>query len=315
MSVGVPGLLWRQARSRRAHRHRLLRDEEAQRSLSRAGYHVAPGAVPRAAVDELLRAAEEWRTREPPSSDGRFYFSGRRPPTPATEAARRRIGEVLVPHIERLVDTDRARVGPTVFQMKPSGPASGIRSHQDPFLLDERRGASASVWVALGRVDEAAGPLIMLPGSHRFARIVRVATTTDDLADYHPVIERHARMITMEPGDAVVFDSALIHGSLVNTSGSLRIGASCVVLPTGVPLRVPVPVDGPPPATTDLLTIRGERATGMTSPRPADGTKIGTARVEVIGSRPGALDRLFRAGALLAGSADGEPVPAGRSTG
>lgn len=313
--VRLPRLLWGVAQRRRGYRSvPAFRDPVVQRDLADAGYHVTEPIVPTTVVEDLLEACAEWRAMAPPADDGRFHFSGAQPPTPATEHARAAIRDLLVPRVAELVDPDVISVGPSVFQVKPSSPHSGIRSHQDPFLVDERRSFTVSAWTALTDVDEECGPMIVLPGSHRFARWNRVATTTDDFDGYHHVIERHARMVTMRPGQVLLFDSALIHGSLVNRSGRTRFGASCVLIPRHEPITAPEASPAGPPQTARLFHLGTDRATGRTSPDRRDAEVVGRIRLDRLRTGPAGLDLVCRAQARVGRDAGGAPVPAGIST-
>lgn len=302
-------------RSRQGYRrHPLFRDPSVQADLARHGYHVADEVLSPAGVADLLEACATWQEMCPPPADGRFHFSGSRPPTQASTWARARIAETLVPAVSGLVDLDRARVGPSVFQVKPSSPQSGVRSHQDPFVVDERTSFGVSVWTALTEVGVEDGALIVLPGSHRYACWKRVATTTDDLDGFHEVIERHARAITLRPGQSLLFDQALIHGSLVNRSGATRIGASAVVVPCASDLTIPMPVDGPSPGSIDLYRMEVDRATGATPPILTDGEHLGHIRLDRLAVRPRGLDAACRLQHALHPGGAGIPIPGGIST-
>lgn len=295
-------------------RHPIFRDPSVQGGLARDGYHIADAVLPPEGIAALLEACAAWQEMCPAPADGSFHFSGARPPTPASTFARSRIAEVLVPAVSRLVDLGRGRVGPSVFQVKPSSPHSGVRSHQDPFVVDERTSFGVSVWTALTKVDVEDGAIIVLPGSHRYARWKRVATTTDDLDGFHEVIERHARAIILRPGQALFFDHALIHGSLVNRSGATRIGASAVVVPRACDLTIPAPVDGPSPGSTDLYRMEVDRATGATPPTLTDGEHLGHIRLDHLAVSRRGLDAVCRLQHALRPGSPGLPIPSGIST-
>lgn len=307
----LPGVMRRRKGYRRI---RVFRDPDVQADLARDGYHVTGPVVGPERIARLRVACADWQEMRPPPTDGRFHFSGERPPTAASAFARARIDEVLVPAIVQLVDPVTARVGPAVFQVKPSSPNSGIRSHQDPFIVDEQRSFSVAAWTALTDVTIESGALIVLPGSHRYGNWKRVATTTDDLDGFHQVIERHARAILLRPGQVLLFDNALIHGSLVNRSGLTRLGASAVIVPRESDLTIPVPVDGPSPASIDLYRMEVDRATGAIPPTLTDGEHLGRIRLAALEVGPRGLDAVCRLQAALYPGGPGIRIPRGIST-
>lgn len=143
----------------------------------------------------------------------------------------RAVSEVLAPHVEQHLD--RQRMLPSNFIVKwPSG-MSGFGLHQDLTLVDEAEHRSAEVWVALDDTNERNGQLWMVPGSHRWIPTMRGinAFPFPFGATAERIIERHARPVPVQAGDAVIFNHAILHFSQPNRSDAPRMVAITDVIP------------------------------------------------------------------------------------
>ena len=117
--------------------------------------------------------------------------------------------------------------------------------HQDQYYLPD----CMSAWIAMVRVDENNGPLIVQPGSHRGKLITKndVPMTlqpgeTYELQQhnrYFPAVKQVFRengndavQVLVNPGDVVLFDGKLIHGGAkVLKSGTRRHALACHYIP------------------------------------------------------------------------------------
>jgi hypothetical protein len=260
----------------------LFRDRRIQRDLQRYGYSVPGHAVPESSLDALRDLYSEYTALRCGVDNGHFHSSTWNGDSAADRAARAGITDALVPQIAQLTEPDRASVLPSVLQVKPSGPLSALPAHQDSSLVDESRQFGAYVWVPLTRSRRENGAMFVLPGSHRYARWPRAASEEDELHRLHGVIRRHARLIEVESGQVVIFDNALIHGSLANLSGSTRVAASCVVVPNQVDLRVAM-ADTDDPGMLQIHRFRAQQDGVATScgeePTPCPRTAISAGPV------------------------------------
>lgn len=156
-------------------------------------------------IDQLRDVAATWRRLRQQEEDGSFFSSYARVPDDASTYARVQVRDVLLPALGPLVDPAAARLRPSVFQMKPPSPTSDLQAHQDCFLVDERRSFGVFAWVALTDVGLDAGPLYVVPGSHRHGTWKRISSTTDQFARLHEVIHRHARALEVSAGQVILF--------------------------------------------------------------------------------------------------------------
>ena len=117
--------------------------------------------------------------------------------------------------------------------------------HQDQYYLPD----CMSAWIAMVRVDENNGPLIVQPGSHRGRLVTKndVPMTlqpgeTYELQQhnrYFPTVKQvfsengnDAIQVLVNPGDVVLFDGKLIHGGAkVLKPGTRRHALACHYIP------------------------------------------------------------------------------------
>jgi len=157
-----------------------------------------------------------------------------------------RMAEELEPVVERAVvdvlDRPVRRVGRGVFR-KSAAASAGTHAHQDaPYGWNrpEARYAVTS-WVALTPTTAEQGALEVLPRSHRTAemRIDFLAAGFEDRRET-PTWREHARTLSTEPGDVVLFDSLLWHASSP-TSGGRRTSLALRWATDDAPRPVPTP--------------------------------------------------------------------------
>lgn len=112
------------------------------------------------------------------------------------------------------------------LSVKHSKPDSAMHLHQDWAHVDEKRFRSVNVWVAVDETTPDNGAICLLKGSHRLFDDVRGVSTPDTFRYIgEEALQPYLTGIYLQPGDAVVWDHRVIHGSYTNRSGQLRLGA------------------------------------------------------------------------------------------
>ncbi len=113
---------------------------------------------------------------------------------------------------------------PIAFQsmmyFKPAG-ARGQALHQDNHFLRVQPGTCVATWMALDDCNEENGCLEVVPGSHDLPVLCHEqADTTKSFTDEGVRLPEgmEAVPVPMQPGDVLLFNGALIHGSSPNTS-------------------------------------------------------------------------------------------------
>jgi hypothetical protein len=211
---------------------RVFRDDSMDRRFDEAGYVIVP----------LLTAVEVTRLRQTfaiqhPETLPAFYNSMFRG---VDESHRRAVYEAIreqfEPKIDALFDDYRPCVG--LFLVKePSQPESKVPMHVDPSFVDEHEYISVNIWCPLGDVDEVNGCLHVVPGSHRHNVLLRPINPTNPTGEhpFHQVIplllKKYTHKVEMAAGEAVIYNSRLLHGSGPNMSSQRRVAAGCVAVP------------------------------------------------------------------------------------
>ena len=129
----------------------------------------------------------------------------------------------------------RQLLGPNVLMWgsqlfcKPPSIGMAIPWHQDGEYWPIRPLANVSAWIAIDPATRENGCLRVIPGSHRDGLRPHVLDRRENLALDQTVSPEHldedrAVDLELEPGQLVLFDVYLMHGSNANTSGKRRAG-------------------------------------------------------------------------------------------
>lgn len=199
---------------------------DVEQALNQRGYALVPGAA-RDMLPTLRTIAAS-----APGGARRFTSSAR----DAERSERRRIDdevrEALQPVVDVLLGPTRILIGGIVT--KGSGaPALGL--HQDLTYTDERRHRGLTVWVPTVDVTSENGALIVVPGSHRWGSGIRPAGPGADrlTPSEQRRLAQRARRLLLDAGSVVVWDNALLHGSLPNIGPEPRPAVAATSIPAG----------------------------------------------------------------------------------
>jgi hypothetical protein len=208
-----------------------LKDAKHQRELDRDGFTIVP-LLERAAAQALLSDAIAIRGEHyPPSAiagSALTYHSTSLDADPRYRKA--------------LYDLIRDRVTPalsrflTPYELVTAGllvkqPGTGeLRIHTDWTMTRDVRGQTLTVWFPLIDVDERNGALRLVKGSHRLVDQICGPGVNDFYLSFQDKVEEMASTIPLSAGEALIFDSTILHGSPENQSNSIRpaVMLSCV---------------------------------------------------------------------------------------
>ncbi len=111
---------------------------------------------------------------------------------------------------------------------KPARVGMASPPHQDNFLFCIQGGNAITVWVALDPAGEDNGALYYHDGSHHAGLLPHVKSfapgTSQRLDDEVDLSKYPLVMPKLQPGDALVHHSEIVHGSQANTSDNPRRG-------------------------------------------------------------------------------------------
>ena len=133
---------------------------------------------------------------------------------------------------------DRVLPGYRVFKgipvIKGARGDNPVGLHQDWEYVDERYHRGFVVWAPLDGATSREGGLHVIPGSHRWLDNHRGSGFPDPFADVADEIVRRASVpVDLEPGQAVIYDNALLHHSPANCGERTRVAIALAIAPPG----------------------------------------------------------------------------------
>ncbi|MGN6696385.1 MAG: phytanoyl-CoA dioxygenase family protein [Aquihabitans sp.] len=208
----------------------VLRDPDADRALVEDGFARVPLFDP--ARLQALWASHQERV----GAEAGITFDTIRP----DRSAMRRTTEEAAPLWAEVVDgafIDHEVIF-SAFVVKYPGDFSGMAPHDDRTFVDERTTRSVTVWIPLVDCgpDEDNGWIGVIPGSHRAGTGLSGTATPDWFARHRRVVTEHLVPVPARAGEAVVWDSRMVHGSPPNRSDQPRPVLVSALVPKGAPL-------------------------------------------------------------------------------
>lgn len=215
----------------------LFKNEQHQKAFNEIGYTVLPGFLDAQQVETCFQVYKTNFKDTASFSDKNPYFSLAH----ADEALAGHIEGDLWLHGGTSVDRHFQNVakGTAGFIIKKASPRNILVPHQDIAASDETVDRLPAVWIPLSDVGLDDGPIGFLKGSHNYFSDVRCSPTfygrqLVPFFKYERDLMPYMTFPRLGAGDAVVFDSAIIHGSLPNCGKAERVVVSLGVEPMGV---------------------------------------------------------------------------------
>jgi len=150
-----------------------------------------------------------------------------------------------------ILDALESVLGPDIFMYensvvyKPKGKKNGVPFHQD-FISRPNEPRKYIAWMALQPVTKTGGALKVVPGSHKlgFQKWHRVkGETHHDRIDLGDLDTGNMIHVVLDPGDVLIFNQLLVHGSDEAHTESLRLvyrvsyqGFDEIFVPRGAPI-------------------------------------------------------------------------------
>lgn len=235
------------------HSTQMLRDAAVQAQVRDRGYAVLPDVL---GPSELTALCDEFF-----QSIGRtgvigdtWFTSGMLPDPSERRALFERVGTIVLPSVVGLF-SDGAQVLSGHFHVNPPGPSGGLGPHQDVALVDETAAFTLNGWIPLVDARTDNGCLRVVPGSHRFGNRDRSLTVPWAYEGLHDLFWEFAVPVEARAGSMVIFDTALIHGSLPNESDVIRPAVNLLATPPGVPIVHLVADDQTPAGALDVFEV------------------------------------------------------------
>ena len=204
---------------------RSMVDDDLERRLDVDGY-VVVDLFDAAAVESLGALARRVHAEPQAGYDSDFFSSD-----PAVKReVNVAIGAAMRAGLERHLVDHRSILHS--FVLNWPGPDGGLVLHQHTTVVDERRFRSLVAWCAITSAHEGNGTLHVVPGSHRLQRGIHPERARSWAEDHRSTLmAEHLVSIELEPGQALLFDNRLVHGSIPNLTPEPRISAVAVIVP------------------------------------------------------------------------------------
>jgi hypothetical protein len=136
-------------------------------------------------------------------------------------------------------------IGPRITRVLPSmmfatgsfhvkAPHSGIVGlHRDWTLTETPSELAYNAWLPLVDVDEHNGALRVVPCSHQVTLQLSTAKLAPYYASYVQAVQAIATLVPSKAGQAIVYDSRLLHWSADNESAEIRPAVGIGLIPKG----------------------------------------------------------------------------------
>lgn len=196
----------------------------APKDFNLKGYYVAKGIIPEKLLQETrqrILEAIKFCSQEISVSEKDYLSSVSRwlSPSPITSAAT----ESLLEHVSQATQNllqDTPYLSKFNVICKNDQCRDAIPYHQDISYSPENP-YQVSAWLALQDVPEDAGPLEIIPGSHKELLKPAVDFWSPEYKP-DPTLKIRAIKLPLSAGDVVFFDSSLWHGSSENVASASR---------------------------------------------------------------------------------------------
>jgi hypothetical protein len=122
------------------------------------------------------------------------------------------------------------------FITKTVGENNEFRLHQDWNVVNERQYIAAHIWSPLQPTNEENGGLFVVKKSHHFFKNYRSGSLGIPFIDSTEKLRKNIVSANLLPGDAIVYNQALFHGSYPNLSNEDRKVVLTSIKPSQAPM-------------------------------------------------------------------------------
>ncbi|KAA1164818.1 hypothetical protein EU508_00895 [Pseudoalteromonas fuliginea] len=151
--------------------------------------------------------------------------------TPLREYVHREIRSVFSSRIRPILENYRLVVG-SFASKKANSEHSKVALHQDiTFIENEGKYVGLSIWCPLVSVNANNGWLGVVPGSHHFNTDYRDASVFAYPNLVETIENEYMTYLSMQPGEVLLMDNRIIHGSPSNKSHHDRVVTAGVAVP------------------------------------------------------------------------------------
>lgn len=147
---------------------------------------------------------------------------------------RRRVFDIVrdtfMPRLATVIDDYRMTLG-GIFVKTPG--SAEVPLHSDWTFATDPDQVTLNVWCPLVDVDDSNSGLRLVAGSHRLFEHIGAPGVAPYFAGYEQELKERSSLMDLRAGEAVIFDSNLLHWSRPNMSGDLRPAVAFICVPAG----------------------------------------------------------------------------------
>jgi ectoine hydroxylase-related dioxygenase (phytanoyl-CoA dioxygenase family) len=210
----------------------LFQDPAQDAHFAEHGYVVLRNFMPAEGLARLKAHFDAYQARQPVSG---FFSSSYLPDQAYKQEVQALVAEVFAPAVNRVFREVKTLGGSFLVKAPDSG--SDLPMHQDWTIVDESRFAAVNIWTPLVPVTLDNGPLMAVPGSHRWQRTYRAPSIPWVYEPVKDLLLKAMIAFTTEPGDAVAIDQSLVHYSPANRTTQIRPAVTAGVVHAGAALH------------------------------------------------------------------------------
>jgi hypothetical protein len=204
----------------------VLRDASSEAAFRRDGFLVVDFAQAQV-IEDLLTLYE----RLDSGIESGYYPSLMSDDEAYKAAAHREVTDLVWPLLDEVIVGYEPLLG--VFMVKHPGPDTEVVPHQDWIVAAGSPRPTMNVWLPLTPVTTETGEMRVLPGSHRWLEGLRGSPSfpTAWEGTYERVRDELMVTVPLEPGQAMVYDISILHGTPPNRAGATRVVSSLYAIP------------------------------------------------------------------------------------
>ena len=209
-----------------------MRDPDRQAEFEAIGYTIVDLITPEDAAELLALAREVHSAPGEKVWESDFYSHD--------PEVKRRVAEAIKSTVQPAIDrhlTDHETIIQN-FVVNWPGDGGGLELHQHSSITDETKFRAAVVWLALTETSLENGTLNVVPKSHRVLGQHKAERTPEWFEGIHEhLLDHHLETVVLQPGQALVFDNAVLHNSFSNITDEPRMTAVIAIAPRAAQLR------------------------------------------------------------------------------
>jgi ectoine hydroxylase-related dioxygenase (phytanoyl-CoA dioxygenase family) len=208
----------------------LLRDPAMQRKFEGDGFVTMRLLSPKQ-VESLLTLYRETVSQVEVSG---LYESSRNKPYSVNRQINDEIRRQVVAAGSEIFQSSQIYGG--TFMVKSHRNSEVLPLHQDWSVVEEKRYSTLFIWCPLIDVSVRNGAIFLLPGSHKWFRLLRSGAYPSNRYVLPEQLHRHVIDIPLRAGEMVLYSDALFHGSYANNGEGDRIVVTARLVEEGAPL-------------------------------------------------------------------------------